>query len=309
MSEARAVLAVDAGQTGVKVRLDRDGHRTELQFDGIRTNAALLPQLARVVDAVRLDSGTPIDAASFGVSGLTGAEADAANLLPLLGGSGVRRVLLGHDSITSFLGALGDVAGAVVAAGTGVVTLAVGETKVARVDGWGNIMGDSGSGYWIGREALDVAMRAHDGRGAPTALLDVLRERWPDVENAYIDLQTDPDRVRVVASFAEAVGQLADSDAAATQIALRAARELSRSVVAGLERVQGTAREPELVCAIGGVFSSAVIRDRFESLVCEARDTVSIARPRGQGLDGAALLPTLALDHPLRAHVSVAAAA
>ncbi len=48
-------------------------------------------------------------------------------------------------------------------------------TRVARVDGWGNIMGDAGSGYWIGREALDAVMRAYDGRGPQTALTDVVR--------------------------------------------------------------------------------------------------------------------------------------
>ena len=76
-------------------------------------------------------------------------------------------------------------------------------------------MGDAGSGYWIGREALDAVMRAHDGRGEPTALTAVVRERWPDLESAYIDLQAAEDRVRVVASFANAVSDLAATDSIA----------------------------------------------------------------------------------------------
>ena len=88
---------------------------------------------------------------SAGISGLTDQDADAAALLSLLAGTGIRSTVLAHDSTTSYLGALGDTRGAVVASGTGVVTLAVGVETVARVDGWGYIMGDAGSGYWIGR--------------------------------------------------------------------------------------------------------------------------------------------------------------
>ena len=163
--------------------------------------------------------------------------------------------MLAHDSITSFLGALGDVSGAVVAAGTGVVALGVGRHSVARVDGWGNIMGDAGSGYWIGREALDAVMRAHDGRGGPTALTDVVRERWPDLESAYIELQAAADRVRLVASFAQPVAELAATDPIAADICRRAAGELATTATAALTGTAEPGDGDRAVCAIGGIFS------------------------------------------------------
>ncbi|MDW4571915.1 BadF/BadG/BcrA/BcrD ATPase family protein [Microbacterium sp. M3] len=303
-------LAVDAGQTGTKVRVERDGREAaDRLYPGVRTHEPLLPQLARIAEALHEEVDAPLDVVALGVSGLTGPDADAAHLLSLLGTLGTRRVLLTHDSVTSFLGSLGDRRGAVIAAGTGVVTLGVGATRVARVDGWGNIMGDAGSAYWIGRAALEAAMRAYDGRDAPTALTEVVRERWPNIEDAYIDLQSDPDRVRVVASFAESVTALAGTDAAAAQISLHAARELSRSVIAALEKVADPL-EPdadEYVSAVGGVFRSEQIRTRFQELTVEARPHVHIEDARGTGLDGAALLPLLSAGHPLRSHISVAA--
>lgn len=305
-------LAVDAGQTGTKVRVEGGGRASiDRLYPGVRTNEPLLPQLARIAEALHQEVEEPLGVVALGVSGLTGPDADAGHLLALLGALGTRQVLLAHDSVTSFLGSLGDTRGAVIAAGTGVVTLGVGPTRVARVDGWGNIMGDAGSAYWIGREALEAAMRAYDGREAPTALVDVVRTRWPQIEDAYIDLQSDPDRVRVVASFAEAVTALSATDATAAQISLRAARELSRSVIAALERVaeSGEADALEHVSAIGGVFRSPQIRTRFEELVHEARPSVLIESAHGTGLDGAALLPTLAAGHALRGHISVAASA
>ena len=73
-------------------------------------------------------------------------------------------------------------------------------------------MGDAGSGFWIGREALDAVMRAHDGRGPATALTAVVQGRWPDLEDAYVQLQSDPARVSVVAWFAETVAAHAATD-------------------------------------------------------------------------------------------------
>ncbi len=310
---ASGELAIDAGQTGTKVRFERDGASAYADvLPGVRTHEPLLPQLAETVLRVREASGGSPATVSYGVSGLTREGADARALLGLLDGIGVRRVLLAHDSITSFLGTLGDVRGAVVASGTGVVTLAVGRERVARVDGWGNIMGDAGSAYWIGREALDAGMRAYDGRGPETAIVEIMRERWADLEEAYIELQTADDRVRIVASFAERVAALAASgDAVADRICLAAAHELTHSVRSALRRVAAPGDDPAegpVVSAIGGVFRSDRIRRRFEELVRVAHPGARFEAPHGTGLDGASTLARLPERHPLRGHVAVASA-
>src|SRR6478752_4657487 len=235
---AAGVLAIDAGQTGMKVRLQDGDGRRDVLFGGIRTHEPLLPQLADVVHAAIRNTGATPEIVTAGISGLTDRDADAGALLRLLRDTGIREAALAHDSTTSFLGALGDTRGAVVAAGTGVVTLAVGRAAVARVDGWGYLMGDAGSGYWIGREALDAVMRAYDGRGAQTALTDAVRAVWPDLSQAYIHLQSDPERVSVVASFAAHVARLAtEGDAVSQNITVRAGGELAHSVETALRRV------------------------------------------------------------------------
>jgi len=304
----RARLAVDAGQTGIKARMTIDGVPvSERLFPGVRTHQPLIPQLVAVAAAVRDGSGAPLEAMSFGVSGLTSAEADAAALLAAVPGTRPRRVLLAHDSITSYLGALGDRTGAVVASGTGAVTLAVGSGRMARVDGWGNIMGDAGSAYWIGREALEAVMRAHDGRGPATALTEVVRARWPRLEDAYIDLQSDPDRVSVVASFAADVHTYASSDATAARIAQRAAGELANSVISALEQVSDPADErEEPVAAIGGVFRSELILSSFERVLTHGRARARLVPSAGDGLDGAARLAELPQGHALQGGVSIA---
>ncbi|WP_438353657.1 N-acetylglucosamine kinase [Microbacterium sp. CJ88] len=291
-----SVLAIDAGQTGIKVRVS--GATEDRTFPGIRTDTPLLPQLAAVARAVLADAPGAADVVAAGVSGLTAAEADPAALAGLLEGTGVRTAVLAHDSTTSFLGALGDERGTVVAAGTGVVTLAVGEASVARVDGWGYLMGDAGSGFWIGREALDAVMRAYDGRGPATELTDVVTGRWPELPDAYLDLQADAHKVGVIASFAEPVARLADAgDAVALAISRRAARELATSAVASLARVGLT--DSPAVCAIGGVFRSSALRAAFDAFVAADLPGARLVEPRGVGIDGVALLPGVRPGHPL----------
>jgi N-acetylglucosamine kinase-like BadF-type ATPase len=295
------VLAIDAGQTGMKVRLDG----VEALFPGIGTHAPLLPQLAGVVRETVEKTGITPDAVAAGVSGLTDRDADAGRLLALVRGSGVRRIALAHDSTTSFLGALGERRGAVVAAGTGVVTLAVGQDAVSRVDGWGYLMGDAGSGFWIGREALDAVMRAYDGRGPATALTDAVRTRWPDLPSAYIELQAAEDRVRIVASFAAEVARSAEEgDAVAQEISRRAAAELAHSVRTALSNVRRGDGERFAVCALGGVFRSPALHDAFTADLGDGADDLTLVEPGGEGIDGVLALDDLPPRHPLFSAVS-----
>lgn len=302
-SALASVLALDAGQTGIKVRFVRpDAGPVERVFSGVLTDRPLLPQLAAV--ARETAGGAPVGTLTAGVSGLTSAEYDAVALHRLVRDVDPERVMLAHDSVTSFLGTLGDGHGVVVAAGTGVVTLAVGRRSVARVDGWGYLMGDAGSGFWIGRAALEAVMRAHDGRGPATALTEVVRSRWPELEDAYVQLQADSARVSVVAWFAEAVAAHAATDAVAERICRDAAEELALAAVTALRRV-GTDAAP-VVSAIGGVFRGALVREAFEDAVRAVHPDVRFESPHGTGLDGSVALAALPGSHPLSELVSTA---
>lgn len=294
------LLAIDAGQTGIKTRLIRaDGSTHDDLFPGVLTDRPLLPQLAGVVESALRAAGATAATITFGVSGLTDADAEAAALLQHPTLAGVDRVVVTHDSVTSFLGVLGDQQGAVVAAGTGVVTLGVGPAHSARVDGWGYIMGDAGSGYWIGRAALEAVMRAFDGRGPATALTAVVQERWPDLETAYTLLQASHDRVRTVASFAAPTAALAATgDEVAVRICRAAAGELATAIIAALRVTD--APTDAAVGAIGGVFGSNLIRSTFEDAVRAVRPDARFVPPIGSGLDGAVALAGLGAQHPLR---------
>jgi len=82
-------------------------------------------------------------------------------------GSLARRVVVISDAEAAYVAALGDGAGILLLAGTGSMALARdARGRWARAGGWGPLLGDEGSAFWIGREWLRASK---DGRGFATA--------------------------------------------------------------------------------------------------------------------------------------------
>ncbi len=306
-----AALAIDGGQTGIRAQvLHADGTPRPdvqvLEFRGILTDRPLAPQIADVVARAHENSGHDFHTVSAGLSGLTDGETLAPALLEATTTYGVTSVHITHDSVSSYLGALGDFPGAVIAAGTGAVTLAVGATDVVRIDGWGYIMGDAGSGYWMGRAALDAVMRDFDGRGPVTALTEVVRADFPDLPRAYVELQRDPDRISRTASYAAAVARLSDTDEVARRICDDAAQELALAVSTGLRRVGEDCAEAPAVCFLGGVLRGERVRSQLISRLTATWPTLQVREPVATSLEGAALLPFLPADSALAHQVLTA---
>lgn len=304
MSEELVHLAVDVGQSSTRLRVVAGGQRRDTVAPGVDTGLPLPRQWADrilgALDALEARAHT----VAVGSSGL-GRES-AHELLPLLAGAGVKRVILAHDSVSSYLGALGDAEGCVIAAGTGTICLAVGPRETARVDGWGHLMGDAGSAYWIGRTGLEAALRGHDGRRQMTALTAVMAEEFDDIELAYLELQSAPDRVARIASFAQHVNRLAASDRVAGNILDKAAAHLSEAVLAGVRRVHLDSTHPPRVAALGGVFRSERVLRRFTDYLSLEWPSFAVIEPDGEGIDGAERLLALEATHPLYRTLSVA---
>lgn len=81
------------------------------------------------------------------------------------------------DAMTAVKGALNDTDGVVAALGTGSVFASQRGGKLRHIGGWGFVLGDEGSGAWLGRALLARALRAADGFVPMTPLLqDIIDE-------------------------------------------------------------------------------------------------------------------------------------
>src|SRR5262249_35118115 len=69
--------------------------------------------------------------------------------------------------------------GLLLIAGTGAVAARIAHGRTAAVaDGDGWLLGDQGSGFWIGRRAVPAVLAALGGRGAPPALTAAVLTRY-----------------------------------------------------------------------------------------------------------------------------------
>lgn len=84
----------------------------------------------------------------------------------------------GSDVDNALEAALSGGDGVAVIAGTGTVAFAQKNGERKRIGGWGYLIDSGGSGYNIGRDALEAALRDLDGRGERTLLTEKLSEHF-----------------------------------------------------------------------------------------------------------------------------------
>ncbi|MEU0600473.1 BadF/BadG/BcrA/BcrD ATPase family protein [Streptomyces sp. NPDC006393] len=196
----------------------------------------LMEQLVPMARALSAEAGVRrLEAAVVGAAGLAPlGDALRAELPGALARElGVRRVALVADAVTAYAGALGPRPGAVIAAGTGLIAIGTDLAGWRRADGWGHLLGDCGSGAWIGRAGLEAALRAHDGRdGGSAALLARAEEAFGPMQGLPGRIYPRPDRAAVLASFAPQVAACAAEDPVAAGVLRAAARHMAESAAA-----------------------------------------------------------------------------
>ncbi|MBO4278483.1 MAG: hypothetical protein J5891_01580 [Spirochaetales bacterium] len=111
----------------------------------------------------------------LGASGITNPDVRRVAESVLSSSAFPYRIIGDHE--TAHTGALGGKEGIILISGTGSVCY--GRTADGRstfTGGWGHLMGDSGSGYGLGRDALIAVSKVFDGYGRKTVLKELLAE-------------------------------------------------------------------------------------------------------------------------------------
>lgn len=251
----RCVLGIDAGGTSTRCLLvSEDATVLGVGYAGPGNplSAGSTVAMDNLAAAIRLAvRGRPSDAEEpelvvLAVAGgantedLTGL---AARLLPM----GLRvEVTIESDLVGAYFSGRTDPNGYLLLSGTGAVAGRIASGRLTQVsDGLGWLLGDEGSGFWIGHQGAIAAMRSIDGRGPKTplteAFLDMYRgaptlgrvARSADV-SALLEQVYRKQRPVQLAGFAGTVCELAETDPVARGIVERAAEALIvswRSVV------------------------------------------------------------------------------
>ncbi|WP_100448461.1 N-acetylglucosamine kinase [Glycomyces xiaoerkulensis] len=168
-------LGIDAGGTRTRaVLLDGEGAVLGTGESGPANLVGPEHEQAtrRMAEASRAARGPigpdRIGAVCAGAAGMLSLAEPGRSGEELRGALGVEApVRLVTDAVAAFAAGTVEPAGTIVIAGTGAVALAVrGHTEVTeRADGHGWLLGDAGSGFWMGREAVAATLRHLDGHG------------------------------------------------------------------------------------------------------------------------------------------------
>lgn len=209
------------------------------------------------------------------VAGLGLAGANAAGLSDRLAAAlPFARMAVETDGLAAVRGALAGGDGIVAALGTGSAFARQEAGRIRQVGGWGLVLGDEGSGAWIGRAILSAALRAVDGFTPISPLLSTLIDEMGGTGGVVtFSLSARP------ADFARLAPRVAESDDPAAQAVMARA---AADVAAVIDLLQAGGRNGPLpVVFLGGLGAvhAARLAGRWP-----------MAAPKGNALDGALAL-------------------
>lgn len=195
-----------------------------------------------------------------------------------------------NDALGALVGANGKKSGAMLISGTGSIIMGIdAKGALIRVGGWGHVIGDEGSGYWISREAYRYLSKAHDGRATKTQLynqlLDALQMNSPE---ELIGLLYSPGITKdKLATVAPVVVSLYHDDPHARAIV----NDAIEGIVELIETLYKRCGHPTLELKLGGsvlqqsaIFQQCLV-DRFRD-----RPEIQMALPKADATEGALIL-------------------
>ncbi|HTB50607.1 MAG TPA: BadF/BadG/BcrA/BcrD ATPase family protein [Solirubrobacteraceae bacterium] len=300
--DARFVMGVDGGATktlaavlDLREQTLHLGHGGSSNPDAVGAHAAT-DSLVKATDEAIGRAGIAreqLDAAVLAIAG-TDTDAVAAHVRERCPGTWV----VVNDVVGAWAAATDARPGVGVISGTGSNVLGVGpDGRAWRAGGWGHLLGDEGSGYWLALQSIKAALADRERSGPETALsaavVDFFGVRSVEAL-ATLVYSNEPLAKGEIAAFAIETARVAQGgDAVARELYTRAAGELARQIAAVIEQTGLLDEFP--VGLIGSAFKAGELfvrplRGAIHELAPRARVAVVEMAPVG----GCVLLAALA---------------
>lgn len=297
------VAVVDGGASRTRCAiLTRGGQQIAYAESGGSNYYGADPELTEralreaVTAALEKAGVTAVDVACItaGIASVNPDGKGAAKLEPVFERLGFARRTVVGDLNIAHVGALDRRPGVLVIAGTGSSCLGIAaDGKILKVGGWGPAYGDEGSGYYIGRTALNAAAKACDGYGPPTMLVDYIGQALgiSDFHDSLDFVYRRTFSASQMAGFAQAA-QLAAAagDAVANSILSSAAGDLATLAVFVVQRLFAADPSPLVSFAGSLLVSCDTMRSHFADAVHRAAPNAQVVAPRYPPYIGAFLM-------------------
>jgi glucosamine kinase len=256
-----------------------------------------------------------LDAAGEALAGAGIAEQDLSSAVAAVAGTDTASVtrhvhrargeswIVVNDVVGAWATATGGGPGVAAIAGTGSNVFGVGAGgRSWRTGGWGHLLGDEGSGYWLGAESIRAALRDRDASGPPTALGDAACAFFgrDTVEAVASLVYSKPLTKGEISAFAIETAKLAEQgDEVACELFQRGAAELGGQIAAVIEQAGLEGSFP--IGLIGSAYKAgevflAPLRER----IAEAAPEAAIATVEMAPVGGSLLLAAKACGQEQR---------
>ena len=257
------VLGIDAGGTKTVCLLADERGQVVAEARAAGANLQAVGELQvektlyEVMEKAVGDRAIRPEAICLGIAGVDRPD-DSAVVRGIMKRIGYKaRILVVNDALVALEAGAPGQPGVVVISGTGSISYgrnAAGES--ARSGGWGYVLGDEGSGYWIGRAALRAVLRESDHRGPKTALSSLLLQHFgvSQAQGLIHEVYHSNLKPAAIGSLARCVSAaFAQGDQVAIGILRGAANELEASALSVARRL-GLIGTPFTFILAGGIF-------------------------------------------------------
>jgi len=225
----------------------------------------VIQEIRKALNVVRKKAGiNEIDILGIGLAGVISKEDIQMvknNLLLLNQG---KNYFITSDGEIAVLGAYAGEPGIVVIAGTGSIIYGLKENgDTVRVGGWGPILGDEGSGFWIGLKALQAIIKTEEGRCTNTSLSNILMNSFNinNLKELVSFVYQDKLPREKIASLAPLVIEaMANGDQVAKQIIETGCDELILMIKVIAKKLNYQKKE---IAVTGGLFNNSLFYDLF----------------------------------------------
>jgi len=266
-------IGIDGGQTSIKCAIgNEEGTVLAIGTGGPATHLIDSESRRKVMQGIReaisealrllgLRAGTCVEASFLGFTGISEANSAATKTLSELFQEIIvgRTIAIDHDAQVALAGAIPSLRGIIAIAGTGSMAYGLNESgNRVRAGGWGYLLGDPGSAYEIGRQALAAVAREHDATGPPTDLSWRVMKSFsihvPSAIRHVVYLDSTP-KLRI-AALAPVVSEAAQAGDCVAMDIMRIAGIGLGQLVCAVARILGMMDKKFKFSTTGGVFKS-----------------------------------------------------
>jgi N-acetylglucosamine kinase-like BadF-type ATPase len=269
------IACIDAGQTKTDICLFNDEHEIicKQQYNpiihpakpgGLDSYRAIITELCKLLKSINFKEKLSICVSLSGYHGeneiipsLIKEILEENEIVPL-------HLNIVPDYVGNWFSATNGDPGIIIISGGGTVVYGQNHDGISyRLGGWGHILGDEGSGYWIGLEALKASLKINAGLINPKSKLELSIKNFLNYSDefeliSWVNSGELSDKK--IAQLVPIVNNLAEQgDQVSLEILDRAVEHLFNDLLVAIRNLGNL---PVYLC--GGVFNSKIISDNLK---------------------------------------------